>query len=117
MALTIPPLQAAAILLPILCIIDIFSVRAYRKIWDRPNLRIMLPGALVGIMLGTLTAGLLGSTTIRLILGIICVVFSLNHWIGRRAQEGAKPSAFKGGFLERCCGLHQFYRSCGRPRG
>ena len=32
MALAMPPLQAAAIMLPILCVIDLFSVWAYRKI-------------------------------------------------------------------------------------
>ena len=116
MALTIPPLQAAAILLPILCIIDLFSVWAYRKIWDRTNPRSLLPGALAGILIGTLTAGLLDSAIIRFVLGIICVVFSLNHWLGRRAhQEGAKPSALKGGFWGGVAGFTSFLAHAGGP--
>jgi hypothetical protein len=116
MALTIPPLQAAAILLPILCIIDIFSVWAYRKVWDRSNLRILLPGALVGILIGTLTAGLFDSAAIRLVLGIICVVFSLNHWLGRRTlHEGASPSALKGGFWGGVSGFTSFLAHAGGP--
>jgi hypothetical protein len=116
MALTIPPLQAAAILLPILCIIDIFSVWAYRKVWDRSNLRILLPGALVGILIGTLTAGLFDSAAIRLVLGFICVVFSLNHWLGRRTlHEGASPSALKGGFWGGVSGFTSFLAHAGGP--
>src|SRR4029453_52254 len=35
MALTIPPAQAAAIMLPVLCLMDIAGVRAYLWRWDR----------------------------------------------------------------------------------
>ena len=45
MALTIPPVQAAAITLPILIVQDMVSVWAYRREWDRTNLKILLPGA------------------------------------------------------------------------
>ena len=56
MALTIPPVQAAAITLPILMVQDVFSVWVYRRSWDRTNLRILLPGAVAGIVAG-LSAG------------------------------------------------------------
>ena len=39
MALTISPVQAAAITLPILIVQDVFSVWVYRRTWDRTNLR------------------------------------------------------------------------------
>jgi uncharacterized protein len=35
MALTIPPAQAAAVMLPVLCLMDIAGVRAYLGRWDR----------------------------------------------------------------------------------
>ena len=55
MALFVSPVQAAAIMLPILCLMDIFGLRAYRNVWDRANIAIMLPGALIGILIGTLS--------------------------------------------------------------
>ena len=96
MALAVPPLQAAAILLPILVAIDTVSVWFYRHTWDRANLRTMLPGAVVGVGIGTLTAGVLTSAAIRLILGAICVIFALNYWFGNRAAQAAKPSKLTG---------------------
>ena len=95
MALTVPPLQAAAILLPILIAIDAVSVWFYRNSWDRANIRIMLPGAVVGVGIGALTAGILDSAAIRLILGAICVIFALNHWFGKHAARVAKPSKLR----------------------
>ena len=49
MAMFIAPQEAAGIMLPILCAMDIFSVHAYRRLWSREHVKAMLPGALVGI--------------------------------------------------------------------
>src|ERR1051325_10242664 len=57
MALAISPPQAAAILLPVLCLMDVVGFRVYYQKWDIPNLKIMIPGGLVGIIVGTLTFG------------------------------------------------------------
>ena len=52
LALTIPVADAAALLLPLLIIMDIFTVPHYRKRFDGNHLRILLLGALVGIAIG-----------------------------------------------------------------
>lgn len=54
MSLTIPPVDAAALLLPLLMIMDIFSVRHYQGTYDRRILLILLPPAMIGIALGGL---------------------------------------------------------------
>jgi hypothetical protein len=41
LALVLPPLQAAAILLPILILQDLISVLVYRQHWDARNLKVM----------------------------------------------------------------------------
>jgi len=56
LALAISPVQAAAILLPILIVQDAVSVWAFRRDWDRKILLAMIPGALVGIVAGYLLA-------------------------------------------------------------
>ena len=50
-ALVISPVEAAAILLPILVVQDMISVIAYRATWDRWNLLVLLAGALPGVFL------------------------------------------------------------------
>jgi len=43
MALVVPPVQSAAIILPILIVQDVVTVWAYRHTWDRRNLAILMP--------------------------------------------------------------------------
>ena len=47
MALTMSPVQAAAILLPILCLMDIVSVWTWWGVYDRRTLRDTLHGAVL----------------------------------------------------------------------
>ena len=44
MSIYIAPPEAAGIMLPILCAMDLFSVHAYRGRWSREHLRALLPG-------------------------------------------------------------------------
>src|SRR5919107_1086302 len=56
------PVKAAAILLPILIAQDVVSVAAFRKSWDPWILLVMLPGAVVGIVLGYVLAAAVSSS-------------------------------------------------------
>ena len=56
MALVINPIQAAAIMLPVLVIMDMVSLWTWRGVYSRTTLAIMLPGSLVGIGIGWFTA-------------------------------------------------------------
>ena len=46
LALYLPPLEAAALILPILITQDIISIYVYRRDWDAWNLKVMLPARL-----------------------------------------------------------------------
>ncbi len=86
MALTLPPGQAVGIMLPILCLMDLFGLWAYRASWHGGILRVAIPGALGGIVLGALTFHLLQEAHIKLLIGAIALVFTLNHWISARGE-------------------------------
>jgi uncharacterized membrane protein YfcA len=87
MSLVIPPAQAAAIMLPILLVMDAFSVWAYRRRYDRGVLAAMLPGAAVGVALGGLVFGFLDARLMRLIVGLIALALVAQHTFG-----GARPN-------------------------
>ena len=53
-ALVVSPVRAAAILLPILCLMDVFALWVYRGRWILSELRILVPASLIGIGVGTL---------------------------------------------------------------
>jgi uncharacterized membrane protein YfcA len=94
MALVISPVQAAAILLPILCLMDVFSVWAWRGKWSWPQLRFLIPAGLLGIAIGTALFGYMSVAVVRLILGTIVIVFATHWWIQRmrRKKEEKRPA-------------------------
>lgn len=90
LALAISPVQAAAILLPILIVQDVVGVWAFRRTWDRGILAVMLPGAMVGVLAGYLLAAQVSATAILAVLGAISILFALHRlWLSRR---GAPPA-------------------------
>ncbi len=82
LSLVISPLQAAAIMLPILCFIDLFGLRAFRGVYDRANMPILLTGLAIGIVVGTLIFGLVRQDVLRLVVGAIAILFALNNLLG-----------------------------------
>ena len=114
MSVAIAPPEAAGIMLPILCAMDVFGVRAYWKRWSADLLWIMIPGALVGIALGSFAFGLLSVDMIRLIVGLIAVLFTLNKWLdltGRIAKALAFHQRPPGKFFGATCGLFSGFTS------
>lgn len=86
MALGVDPVRGAAILLPILILQDAVSVWAFRRSWDGRILRIMIPGAAVGIGLGWLFATHVSEVAVLGVLGAISVLFGVQRlWVERGA--------------------------------
>ncbi len=84
MAMGIDPVAGAAILLPILIAQDVVSVTAFRKSWDGHVLAVMLPGAIVGVMLGYVLAAEVSSDAVMAVLGAVSILFGLHRlWIER----------------------------------
>lgn len=114
LSLVIPPLQAAAIMLPVLCIIDLFGLRAFRGIYDRRNMPILLTGLAIGIIGGMLVFSIVPRDLIRIMIGTIAVVFSLNSLFGwARALPAATASWPRGVFWSAVSGLTSFVAHAG----
>jgi uncharacterized membrane protein YfcA len=76
LSMVVPPVQAAAILLPILIVMDLASLWMWRKHNAPALLKIMLPGALVGVAIGWATSTIVPTYVMRLIIGAIAVSFA-----------------------------------------
>ena len=94
MALVISPVQAAAILLPILCVMDLVALWRFRGEWVGSELRLLLPASLVGIGAGTLLFEYMSPAVVRLVLGGLAVLFTLHFWQHRRRSAHARPPDF-----------------------
>ncbi|MDF2365758.1 sulfite exporter TauE/SafE family protein [Sneathiella sp.] len=116
LSLLISPVQAAAIILPILCVMDIFGLLAYRRTADWRNLGYLLPGAFIGILIGYLLFSYLSADFIKILLGVICVVFTLNHYIRKvPADHKVKASLSRGSFWGAIAGFTSFVAHAGGP--
>lgn len=119
LALTISVPQAAAVLLPVTCLADLFAVWTFRRTSHKKNLMIMIPAATVGMIIGTLSFKYLDAAMIRIILGLIAVVFALYQyagWIGKKVLRPAtQPDIIRGGFWSTICGFTSFVAHSGSP--
>ena len=115
MALVIPPLQAAAIFLPILLVQDVISVWAYRRDWDAWNLKVMMPGSVIGIVVAWVLAAHLSDAMVRLAVGLIGLAFVLNAWFGKVSIEPQTPKAAAGVFWGGISGFTSTLVQAGSP--
>src|SRR5690606_36202520 len=118
LALMIDPRFAAAILLPILCSMDAFSLWRFRGTWDKLNLKILLPGALLGTIAGALTFEITNADWIRLIIGLLSIYFVGHYLWGRQFLEELrerKPNKVAGTFWGSIAGYVSYIAHAGGP--
>jgi len=116
LALVTTPTRAAAILLPILCAMDVVGVIAYRRSWDPVNLRILVPGSVLGILLGTATFRFLDENLIRLLIGVLALAFVLRYWLARGpAAQPTAPDRCAGSLWATLSGFASFVAHAGGP--
>jgi len=114
LAFVVTPQQAAAIMLPVLCFIDLFGLRAYRGVYDRPNMPILLTGLALGLTVGMLVFTLVSTDAMRLLIGTIAVVFALNNIFGwARHRPAASASWPRGVVWSSLSGLTSFVAHAG----
>ena len=94
MALVVSPVQAAAILLPILCIMDLVALWKFRGKWIWPELKVLLPASLIGIFVGALLFEYMSAAVIKLIVGVVAISFTLHYWISTRRNRKAALADF-----------------------
>lgn len=91
MAMWLPAREAAAVMLPILVLMDLVGIRAFWGRASMPELKTLIPAALVGIALGTLTFGLVPDRGVKAVIGAIAVWFAIDRVMRRGAKPAAEP--------------------------
>ena len=107
MTLTMSPVMAAAILLPVLLIMDVIAMYLYWKTWDMKNIKIIIPPALIGIFIGAMTFNYSSDDSIRIIIGTIAILFILLTII-QKNNLLIKPTKVKGAFWSLVAGYTSF---------
>ena len=115
LALVVPPLQAAAILLPILLCQDAISAWVYRNNWSACNLMVMLPGAVFGVLAAWLFAACLPNAYVEIAVGLTGICFVIWSWLARVPAEPQRPSAQMGVFWGSLAGFTSTIIQVGAP--
>lgn len=108
MALAMPPTQAAAILLPILVVMDAFVVKTYWGVFDRTALLYLLPGALLGILIGFVSADAMNEHYMRILIGVLALGFGAQQLLGRNSHTSSKHNRVSAGVLGTLSGFTSF---------
>ena len=82
---------AIGILLPLLCAGDAFSLYHYWGKWRAENLKFLLPGVVVGVVIGVQLVGNFSPRQLNVAIGIIAVLFVVFQYVKERIfrAEGA----------------------------
>ena len=118
LALAVPPVTAAALLLPILLVQDVVSLWAFRHSWNGWIVAWMLPGAALGIALAAIFSASVPEAKVLLVLGIITAAFGAYRLWAERGGRIVAPSispGWVGTLFGVACGISSQIAHAGGP--
>jgi uncharacterized membrane protein YfcA len=93
------PSFALGVILPLLCLGDVFSMYHYWGKWDKKNLKCLLPGVVLGVFAGAFLIGRFTPRQLNVCIGLIAVLFVI-YQVARKTlsakAEALKPSPYNG---------------------
>ena len=114
MALAISPVQAAAILLPLLLVMDLISLWKFRGQIHIQTLKTVFPASILGVVLAAFLFHHISEQSIRLLIGGISLTFCLMQWF-KRNNKTQEASYVRGGFWGVIGGITSFGIHAGGP--
>jgi uncharacterized membrane protein YfcA len=84
MVVVLPADEVIGLILPILLVADVFAVALNWGRWNRRLILLLLPGALIGVTIGTFFITNAPTETLRRLLGFIVLFFALYKLLERR---------------------------------
>ena len=116
LALALPPAQAAAVMLPLLMLMDVTGLKAFWRRWDFQTALPVMIGVLPGIGIGWLLFESVDPDVVRLLLGILALVFGTLMTLQRRGLKltggGSRPAGLFWGAVG---GFTSFISHSGAP--
>jgi uncharacterized membrane protein YfcA len=107
--------QAAAILLPLLGVMDFLGLAALARHADRALLRLLLPAGLCGTVLGTLLFGVLSAKAVAGVVGAVTLAFLAVRLVHPPRADAPAPPRWLGRVLAATSGFTSFVAHAGGP--
>lgn len=116
LALVMPPVAAAGLLLPVYVVSDAFGLYAWRHAFDRRNLAILVPATALGVGLGWLLASRVPDWAVTGLVGLIGSVFAVLLLTGAGSGRPARPAQLGPGLVwGAATGFTSFVSHAGAP--
>lgn len=116
LSLVMPTSEALSFSLPLLIFADVLALYIYWKKWDSNYLRLMVPAAIVGIVVGTWLLATLPDIAMRRILGIFTLIFILFRVLSARLMTVEyQPRNWHGYLTGAVSGLGSSLANSGSP--
>jgi uncharacterized protein len=115
LALVLPAPKAAAIMLPLLLVMDATGVKQLWLERDRALLRLLLPAGLIGTLVGTLLFGLLSGKTVAAVVGTLTLLFLAQQLLLPPRRDAPPPPRKVGFLLGVAGGFTSFVAHAGSP--
>lgn len=115
MALAVSVPQAAAILMPVLLVMDLLGMAAFRKDFDLKLLKFLIPFGLVGIVVGALLFKVLNPHAVAGLVGGFTLLFLAQRLLFPPKVDSAPPPKWVGALLTATSGFTSFIAHAGGP--
>ena len=115
MALAVPVPQAAAVLMPVLLLMDLLGIAVFRKDFDKTLLKFLIPFGLVGTVVGALLFKLLDAKVVAGLVGAFTLLFLAQRLIFPPKPDSLPPPRWLGAVLGITGGFTSFIAHAGGP--
>ncbi len=115
LALFMNPVQAAALVLPVLLVTDVAALWLYRKDWSKRNVAILLPAMLVGIAIATVIVPYTPEPVLLAFTGLVGLWTVWRRWFGAKVEGVQKAEVVPGLFWGTVTGISTFITHSGAP--
>jgi uncharacterized protein len=112
-AMTVSVPQAAAILMPVLLLMDLLGLAAFRRDFDRELLLFLLPFGLLGTVIGTVLFQSLDAHLVAGIVGVFTLFFLAQRLLFPPRADSAPPPRWLGALLTTTSGFTSFIAHAG----
>ena len=113
LAVTVP--EAAAILMPVLFLMDIMGMAAFRKDFDLKLLKFLIPFGVLGIVIGAVLFKVLNAQTVAGVVGALTLLFLAQRLLFPPKLDSPPPPRWLGALLTTTSGFTSFIAHAGGP--
>ena len=115
MALAVAVPQAAAILMPVLLLMDLLGMAAFRKSFELKLLKFLVPCGLLGTVLGALLFKVLDARLVAGMVGVFTLLFLAQRLLFPPKADSPPPPKWLGAVLTVMSGFTSFVSHAGGP--